>query len=54
MKQAALALALLVCGSLAPAQELTKQAKIERILDLTNANTVIDQVFKQMKSVPST
>ena len=44
-------LALLVCGVLASAQELTKEKKIERILDLTNANAIIDQLFNQMKTM---
>jgi hypothetical protein len=41
----------LLCGILASAQELTKEAKIERILDLTNANAIIDQVFNQIKTM---
>jgi hypothetical protein len=46
-----LILGALVCGFLAHAQELTKQAKIDRILDLTNANAIIDQVFKQIQTM---
>ena len=46
-----LTLALVVCGVLASGQELTKEKKIERILDLTNANAIIDQMFNQIKSM---
>jgi len=41
---------LVVCGSFASAQELTKEAKIERILALTNAQAVMDQMFAQIKT----
>ena len=54
MKQAGvLTIALLSCGIFASAQESTKEAKIERILELTNANAIIDQVFAQMKTMTS-
>ena len=46
-----LTIALFVCGVLASGQELTKEKKIERILDLTNANAVIDQMFNQLKTM---
>ena len=46
-----LILCALACGLVAQAQELNKQAKIERILDLTNANAIIDQVFKQIQTM---
>jgi len=45
-----LTIALLVYGVPAHAQE-TKEAKIERILDLTNANAIIDQMFNQIKTM---
>ena len=45
----ALALALIASGSLATAQDATKQVKIERILALTNADAVMDQMFAQIK-----
>src|SRR5271166_1574964 len=42
---------LVVCGFLGSAQELTKEAKIERILALTNAQAVMDQMFTQIKTM---
>lgn len=48
---AVLAFGLTVGGLFASAQELTKQASIERILVLTKADTVLDQVFAQIKSM---
>jgi hypothetical protein len=52
MKTAALlALTFLVIGPAAPAQELTKQAKIERLLDVMNADATINQLFEQIKSM---
>ena len=50
MKTAALAL-LLVTGPFAGAQELTKEAKIERLLTAMNADAMIDQMFEQIKSM---
>ncbi len=44
-------LSVLAGGSLATAQEPTKQAKIERILTLTNAQATIDQIFDQVKAM---
>ena len=35
----------------AAAQDQTKEAKIERILKLTNADAMIDQMFDQMKKM---
>jgi uncharacterized protein len=46
-----LALALLVTGPFAGAQELTKQAKIERLLTAMNADAMIDQMFEQIKAM---
>ncbi len=46
-----LTLGVLAGGSLASAQEPTKQAKIERILALTNAQATIDQMFDQVKAM---
>lgn len=46
-----LTLGLMVGGSLATAQESIKQAKIERILALTNADAVMDQMFSQIKAM---
>ncbi len=43
------ALGLMFAGCLASAQELTKQAKIERLLTLTHAEAMMDQAFNQMK-----
>jgi uncharacterized protein len=52
MKTAAiLALAFLVIGSFAGAQELTKEAKIERLLDAMNADATINQLFDQIKTM---
>ena len=52
MKTAALlALTFLVIGAGARAQELTKQAKIERLLDVMNADATINQLFEQIKSM---
>lgn len=45
------AVALLVTVSDAPAQELTKQTKIERLLDAMNADATINQLFEQIKSM---
>lgn len=41
---------LTIAAALAGAQELSKQAKIERILALTNADAMMNQVFNQMKA----
>ncbi len=46
-----LALSLFAGGSLASAQEPTKEAKIESILALTNAQAMMDQVFAQIKAM---
>ena len=46
-----LTFSLTVAGFLASAQETTKQAKIERLLVLTNVDRTLDQVFEQMKSM---
>jgi hypothetical protein len=46
-----LALALLVAGHFAGAQELTKEAKIERLLTVMNADAMIDQMFEQIKAM---
>jgi hypothetical protein len=52
MKTAALlALTFLVIGPGARAQELTKQAKIERLLDVMNADATINQLFEQIKAM---
>jgi hypothetical protein len=48
---AVLTLGLTVAGLLASAQELTKQAKIERILVLTKADAMMDQMFGQIKAM---
>ncbi|HTA72496.1 MAG TPA: DUF2059 domain-containing protein [Bryobacteraceae bacterium] len=45
------ALALLVLVADASAQELTKQAKIERLLDAMNADATINQLFDQIKAM---
>jgi hypothetical protein len=37
----------------ASAQPISKEAKIERILELTNADAMMDQVFNQMKAMTS-
>jgi uncharacterized protein len=50
----ALALALMAGGSLATAQDATKQTKIEQILALTNADAVMDQIFAQIKTMTAT
>src|SRR5216684_4405857 len=47
---AVLALALLT-GPFAGAQELTKEAKIERLLTVMNADAMIDQMFEQIKAM---
>jgi hypothetical protein len=47
---AALALVLTLAG-FAGAQTTAKQAKIERLLVLTKANTMVDQVFEQFKNM---
>ena len=46
-----LALNLLVIGPFAGAQELTKEAKIERLLTVMNADNMIDQMFEQIKAM---
>jgi uncharacterized protein len=46
-----LTLAILVTGLLLNAQEPTKEAKIDRILALTKAESLTDQVFAQMKAL---
>lgn len=46
-----LALNLLVIGPFAAAQELTKEAKIERLLTVMNADNMIDQMFEQIKAM---
>jgi len=48
---AVFAFVLTLAGCFASAQELTKQAKIERILALTNADATMDQVLNQMKAM---
>ena len=47
----ACALVLTVSATSAGAQELTKKAKIERILSATKADSMIDQMFEQMKAI---
>jgi uncharacterized protein len=47
----ATAIVLLIAPCFLSGQQLTKDTKIERLLDLTNASRVIDQVFTQMKSM---
>jgi uncharacterized protein len=45
---------LMMATSLASAQELSKEAKIERLLALTNSQATMNQVFEQMKAmIPS-
>jgi hypothetical protein len=51
MKTALLALIILVIGPFACAQELTKQTKIERLLDAMNADATINQLFEQIKTM---
>jgi len=52
MKTASLlTLTLLVIGPFAGAQELTKEAKIERLLTVMNADNMIDQMFEQIKAM---
>jgi hypothetical protein len=52
MKTAALlVLTCLVTGPFAGAQELTKEAKIERLLDAMNADATINQLFDQIKAM---
>jgi hypothetical protein len=52
MKTAALlGLIIMVIGPFACAQELTKQAKIERLLDAMNADATINQLFEQIKTM---
>ena len=46
-----LALNLLVIGPFAGAQELTKEAKIEHLLTVMNADNMIDQMFEQIKAM---
>ena len=48
---AVFAVGLIIAGCPAGAQELTKQAKIERILTLTKADAMMDQAFNQMKGM---
>jgi hypothetical protein len=50
MKTAAL-LALLATVPFAGAQELTKEAKIQRLLTVMNADSLIDQMFEQIKAM---
>ena len=51
MKHVALFTAgILLATSLASAQELSKEAKIERLLELTNGQATMNQVFEQMKA----
>ena len=52
MKTAALlAFTFLVIGPFAGAEQLTKQAKIERLLDAMNADSTINQLFDQVKAM---
>ncbi len=52
MKKAALVIFSLIASAFfANAQEMTKQAKIERILALTKADAMMDQMFNQLKSM---
>lgn len=52
MKTAALViLALLVTVLNASAQQLTKEAKIQRLLDVMNADAMIDQMLEQIKAM---
>lgn len=46
-----LALCFLACALPVGAQELSKQAKIERILDLTNSQAMIERTFDQITSM---
>ena len=46
-----LGLTLLVFRPFAGAQELTKEAKIERLLTVMNADNMIDQMFEQIKAM---
>ena len=48
---ASLSFSLVFASLLASGQALTKEAKIERLLALTQADTIMDQVFSQMKSM---
>jgi uncharacterized protein len=41
---------ILLATSLASAQGLSKEAKIERLLDITNGQATMNQVFEQMKA----
>jgi uncharacterized protein len=51
MKHVALFTAgILLATSLASAQGLSKEAKIERLLDVTNGQATMNQVFEQMKT----
>ena len=43
--------ALLLSASLAPAQQASKTAKIERLLVITKASAMMDQMFDQMKGM---
>ncbi len=45
------AVGLVFAGFPAGAQELSKQAKIERLLRLTHADAMMDQAFNQMKGM---
>ena len=47
----ALALGVVLTGACAGAQESTKNAKIERILALTNADAMIGRIFDQIKTM---
>src|SRR5579871_1982565 len=52
MKTAALVIpALLVSVLNAGAQQLTKEAKIQRLLDVMNADAMIDQMLEQIKAM---
>ena len=46
-----LAAGLLITGFPASSQEPAKEAKIERILALTNTDATLDQVFRQVKAM---
>jgi len=47
----AFALALLAAAPFTGAQELTKEAKIERLLTVVNADNMIDQMLDQIKAM---
>ena len=52
-KVAVLTSAFVLAASLAGAQGLSKEAKIERLLALTNAEATINQLFEQVKTMAS-